>query len=83
MIRDQNGLQAEEIGFVEQYLSELINDQVAPIWLNLLLVGSKSHKRVDFGLCSGLDFSIRAQPISKRFTVLYIMVQVSASFAVL
>ena len=37
---------------------------------NLLPVGSKSHKRVNHGSCSGRDVSITAQPISKKFTVL-------------
>ena len=35
---------------------------------NLLPVDSKSYKRVNFGSCSGRDFSTTAQPISKRFT---------------
>ena len=36
----------------------------------LLPVGSKSHKPVHFGSCSGGDFSITVQLILKQFTVL-------------
>ena len=37
---------------------------------NILPVDSKLHKPVNVGPCFGRDFSITAQPISKRFTVL-------------
>ena len=37
---------------------------------NYFMVGSKLHKRVDFGSCSGRDFSVMFYPISKKFTVL-------------
>ena len=43
-------------------------------WGNMKLletpVGSKSHKHVNLGSCSGHDFSIMVQPSLKRLTVL-------------
>ena len=42
---------------------------------NLLLFGGKSDERVHFGSCLGRDFLITGK-ILKRFTVLWIMVQV-------
>ena len=42
-------------------------------------VGSKLHKRVQFGSFCGRDFSVMFQPISKRFTVLERAIQVRHS----
>ena len=39
-------------------------------WRHRHEVGSKSHKRVHFGSCSGRDFLIAFQKMSKRFKVL-------------
>ena len=79
MIRDENGLQADEIGFAEQYWSELINVQVAPS-RSIYFQSATNLTNVSI---LGRDFSITAQLISKRFTVLHITVQASTSFAVL
>ena len=41
----------------------------------------QTAKRVNFWSCSGRDFSITAQPISKRFTILFVHNCSSVSFA--
>ena len=42
---------------------------------NLLPIGSKSHKRIKFGSCSGRDFSMTVHTISKRVTILETVIQ--------
>ena len=44
---------------------------------------SKSHKRVQFGSRSGLDFSITVQPIPNKFNVLETVIQGLQAFMLL
>ena len=76
MVVEPTGVKVhEKFGEIYDCLTLLRTTTTAITIHHLLPVGSKLHKCVHFGSCSGHDFSIVVQSISKGFTVLESVIQ--------